>query len=69
MLEQMKANVEMVVFSIILFNIVMTIIHGLLGLVKNYTVSKVDNKIWKFIGKLMGVGQKAIDYSVANKAH
>lgn len=55
--------------SIVLFNICMMLLHGFLSVIKNYTKSKWDNKAWKIIGKLIVVGQKAIDYGVANKAH
>jgi hypothetical protein len=69
MLDKIKANIEIIVMSVVLFNICMTLLHGLLGVVKNYTATKVDNKAWKIVGRLVRAGQKAIDYSVANKAH
>jgi len=55
--------------SVALFNVCMMIIHTLLGAIKNMTASKIDNKVWKFIGKVIVGLQKAIDYGVANKAH
>lgn len=73
MLEQVKQNIGLVlaivISSVVLFNVCMMLLHGLLGILKNYTASKWDNKAWKIVGKLINVGQKAIDYSVANKAH
>lgn len=69
MLEKIQSNMVVIVMSIVLFNIVMTMLHGLLGVIKNYTKSKWDNKAWKIVGKIIEAGQKAIDYSVANRAH
>lgn len=73
MLEKIQLNIQSVIIiailSMVLFNVVMMFMHGLLGVFKNYTQSKLDNKVWKLIGKLIGGTQKAIDYGVANKAH
>lgn len=69
MLEKIQGNILIVVMSVVLFNICMMLLHGLLSVIKNYTKSKWDNKAWKIVGKLIVVGQKAIDYGVANKAH
>lgn len=69
MLEQIKNSIVIIVACAVLFNICMMILHGFLGVVKNYTATKADNKAWKIVGKLISAMQKAIDYSVANKAH